>query len=189
MEITIKTSLSAEFLPPRNRHYPLDMAYSLGPKTEGNLREGFSFVWFGKIDQEKTLVIQRENEPSTKRILLTSPSVIEEFDFTFDQNGQLVYCYQQNNQSYLYTWNSLNQSYETKEFPNTRNPKVSLDDVRNFTGIESDIIFAYMKDTELMCRYQRDRFDEEHQLWSFPRKKILWRIGMTNGLRFGFQTR
>ena len=88
----------------------------------------------------------------------------------------------------LYWYDTVSQSQTITDFPNVQNPRVSLDDKRAFNTANSDVIFAYINNDQLCCRYQRERYGTEHVLHQLPPNAKLGKIGMGTTNRFLFDT-
>jgi hypothetical protein len=88
----------------------------------------------------------------------------------------------------LYRYDNVSQSHVITDFPNVQNPRVSLDDKRGCSIANSDVIFAYITNDQLCCRYQRERYGVEHVLHQLPVKTKLVKIGMGTANRFLFDT-
>ena len=123
----------------------------------------------------------------TAKTLLAAPDITE-VDLAFDQNMRPVLAYVSGGIAKLYWYDTVSQSQVITDFPNAKNPRVSLDDKRTFNTANSDVIFAYINNDQLCCRYQRERYGIEHVLHQLPPKTELVKIGMGTANRFLFDT-
>ena len=129
--------------------------------------------WQIKTDGQK-IYIKAENEKQWREVL--SDVKITEVDLTFDQNMRPVLTYVSGGIAKLYWYDTVSQSQTITDFPNVQNPRVSLDDKRAFNTANSDVIFAYINNDQLCCRYQRERYGIEHVLHQLPPKTQLVKI-------------
>lgn len=87
---------------------------------------------------------------------------------------------------WLRYFNSVSQTYEVLDLGVGTTPRLTLDDKRLESSELSDIVVAYVRDTSLLYRLQRDRFIEEYTLKTdLPVGSRLEQIGMA-GLRLYF---
>ena len=119
-------------------------------------------------------------------VLFAQIAGIIELSFAFDQNMRPVLAYQTLTGIFLYWYDSQAAGYVTTSFGPGRNPRLTLDDKREFNLPNSDVIFAYIRDDGLFYRQQRDRFTIERQVDSGVSKLSLANIGMNRMLRLQF---
>ena len=170
---------------PRDRKHPDTRAFCLGGADIGDTTQGItSFVWQVWTDGA-AIFLQRTDLSSPDRVLtdkgITSVSV------AFDRNMNLVIAYQAGLESKL--WVGHNGSLSgtvTASIKGSQSPMVALDDNRYATDSTSDVIFAYVKDSTLCCRYQRESYRTEHKLQVLEGDTTLYRIGMGRDNRFLF---
>lgn len=170
---------------PRDRKHPDTRAFCLGGADIGDTTQGItSFVWQVWTDGA-AIFLQRTDLSSPDRVLtdkgITSVSV------AFDRNMNLVIAYQAGLESKL--WVGRNGSLSgtvTASIKGSQNPMVALDDNRYAADSTSDVIFAYVKDSTLCCRYQREGYRTEHKLQVLEGDATLYRIGMGRDNRFLF---
>lgn len=144
-------------------------------------------VWEGWIEDASRIYVQADNMPEP--FLAYTGDGITEVSITFDQNMRLTAAFMEAGVGKLWWFDPTVPGMVIREFPGIRNPKVSLDDKRpiaNSAGT-SDIILAYVRAGNLYFCLQRERFAVEH-LW-LEGVNTLYRIGMTEGLRFQFEYR
>lgn len=170
---------------PRDRKYPDTRAFCLGGADIGDTTQGItSFVWQVWTDGA-SIFLQRTDLSSPDRVLtdkgITSVSV------AFDRNMNLVIAYQAGLESKLWVGhNGLLSGTVTASIKGSQSPMVALDDNRYATDNTSDVIFAYVKDSTLCCRYQRESYRTEHKLQVLEGDTTLYRIGMGRDNRFLF---
>ncbi|MBM6660109.1 hypothetical protein, partial [Bacteroides gallinaceum] len=147
-----------------------------------------SHIWRAWTDS-KAIYIQRSDLPKDTAKTLLAALNITELDLTFDQNMRPVLTYVSGGIAKLYWYDTVSQSKTITDFPNVQNPRVSLDDKRAFNTANSDVIFAYINNDQLCCRYQRERYGTEHVLQQLPPKTALVNIGIGTANRFLFDTK
>lgn len=170
---------------PRDRKHPNTRSFCLGGADIGDTTQGITdFVWQAWTDGA-AIFVQRTDLSSPDRVLtdkgITSVSV------AFDRNMNLVIAYQAGLESKL--WVGQNGSLSgtvTASIKGSQSPMVALDDNRYATDSTSDVIFAYVKDSTLCCRYQREKYRTEHKLQVLEGDTTLYRIGMGRDNRFLF---
>ncbi len=88
----------------------------------------------------------------------------------------------------LYWYDSSAQAMVTTNYGATvRNPQVSLDDHRLKQSSNADIIFAYVRNSSIYYRMQRDRYLIEYLFYpNLAAKTELIQIGMNTNNRFQF---
>lgn len=185
---TVESTDNGILLAPRNKDYALTESWEQGGVGLSDTSQGLmSHTWRAWTDS-KAIYIQRSDLPKdTAKTLLASPNITE-LDLTFDQNMRPVLTYVSNDIAKLYWYDTVSQSQVITDFPNVQNPRVSLDDKRAFNTANSDVIFAYINNDQLCCRYQRERYGVEHVLHQLPPNAKLGKIGMGTTNRFLFDT-
>lgn len=185
----VESTDNDSLLSPRSRAYPLTESWELGGVGLSDTSQGLaSHTWRAWTDS-KAIYIQRTDLPKdTVKTLLAAPEITE-VDLTFDQNMRPVLAYVSSGTAKLYWYDTVSQSQVITDFPNAKNPRVSLDDKRAFNTANSDVIFAYINNDQLCCRYQRERYGTEHVLHQLPPTTQLVKIGMGTANRFLFDTK
>ena len=185
---TVESTDNDSLLSPRSRAYPLTESWESGGVGLSDTSQGLmSHTWRAWTDS-KAIYIQRSDLPKdTSKTLLAAPNITE-VDLTFDQNMRPVLTYVSGGIAKLYWYDTVSQSQVITDFPNVQNPRVSLDDKRSFNTANSDVIFAYITNEQLCCRYQRERYGVEHVLHQLPPNAKLGKIGMGTTNRFLFDT-
>lgn len=185
---TVESTDNDSLLSPRSRAYPLTESWEQGGVGLSDTSQGLvSHTWRAWTDS-KAIYIQRSDLPKDTSKTLLAASDITEVDLTFDQNMRPVLTYVSNDIAKLYWYDTVSQSQVITDFPNVQNPRVSLDDKRSFNTANSDVIFAYITNDQLCCRYQRERYGVEHVLHQLPPNAKLGKIGMGTTNRFLFDT-
>ena len=186
---TVETTENGSLLAPRSKNYAVTESWESGGVGLSDTIQGLvSHTWRAWTDS-KAIYIQRSDLPKdTAKTLLAAPNITE-LDLTFDQNMRPVLAYVSGGIAKLYWYDTVSQSQTVTEFPNVQNPRVSLDDKRAFNTANSDVIFAYINNDQLCCRYQRERYGIEHVLHQLPPKTQLVKIGMGTANRFLFDTK
>lgn len=185
---TVESTDNGILLSPRSRTYALTESWEQGGVGLSDTSQGLmSHTWRAWTDS-KAIYIQRSDlSNDTAKTLLATPNITE-IDLTFDQNMRPVLTYVSNDIAKLYWYDTVSQSQVITDFPNVQNPRVSLDDKRSFNTANSDVIFAYINNDQLCCRYQRERYGVEHVLHQLPPNAKLGKIGMGTTNRFLFDT-
>nr|DAW21676.1 MAG TPA: Tail fiber protein [Caudoviricetes sp.] len=122
-------------------------------------------------------------------IVLFQQANVEAVSLAFDQNMRPHVAYMLSGGALFLRWyDTVIQQYVTTAFGNGRNPRLTLDDKRIEQVQASDVIFAYIRDSGLYYRQQRDRFAVERLLKSnLPDNTRLKNIGMGSNLRLHFE--
>lgn len=181
----------ASFLPPRNKSQKPTASWELGGVALSNTSEPMQYNWYGYV-QAKAIYLQRSGtEPVT---VLGFAGDVTEMSFTFDQNMRPTIAYVEDAVAKLYWYDSSAAKNVLTLYPTITNPRLSLDDKRNFNIGNSDIIFAYVTDYNRLCyRLQRERYGIEHVLLTDDKSTMmkpleLITIGMSTENRFLFET-
>lgn len=127
--------------------------------------------------------LQAENDETIHDLF--QESGIRELSFCFDQNMRWAVAYSLEDETKLRWYDSLVAAYVVSTFPLVSSPKLGMDDKRPMHMDTNDMIFAYISDSKLCYRQQRDRFMNERVLREnlFPGSAIR-NIGMNDHLRF-----
>lgn len=188
--LIISDQVTTPFLYPRSKSYGLTESWEMGGVALSDPSEEMTkYAWHGWMD--KTNIYIKRADLATEHLLLTDEQdSITEIDITFDQNMRQCVAWVSGGVAKLYWYNSAIENYDITSFSGIRNPRVSLDDKRRFNVANSDIIFAYLKGTDLCYRLQRERYSTEYVLVSDidPNAK-LQKIGMGTQNRFLFYVR
>lgn len=182
--LLIDGGVTTPFIYPRSKSYPLTESWDNGGVALNDPSQDLTkYVWQAWTDG--TTITVKRDDLDTYHVVLMDTNITE-IDLTFDQNMRPCIAYVANGISKLYWYDTQQAKQVIDEYPDIRNPRVSLDDKRRFNVANSDIIFAYQKGDTLCYRVQRERFTIEHVLATNTKKRILWRIGMGRKNRFLF---
>ena len=185
---TVESTDNGILLSPRSRTYALTESWEQGGVGLSDTSQGLvSHTWRAWTDSKDIYIQRSDLAKDTAKTLLAAPNITE-LDLTFDQNMRPVLTYVSGGIAKLYWYDTVSQSQVITDFPNVQNPRVSLDDKRSFNTANSDVIFAYITNEQLCCRYQRERYGVEHVLHQLPPNAKLGKIGMGTTNRFLFDT-
>lgn len=185
----------SDFLYPRSKEYGVNESYEMGGVELFNPTQGLNtHIWhawteFNKENGNSIIFIKRDDLADNDKIAFLSDKKISEIDLTFDQNMNPCLVYVSDNTPKLYFYDARLGEYSTIVLQGVQQPKISLDDKRDFSISQSNIVLAYMRGKSLYMRLQKDRFMIEYHLKTFECRRILWRIGMGNASRFLFFVR
>lgn len=131
------------------------------------------------------VMLTRNGMPST---LLMVQSGIVDIALAFDQNMRPALAWQDDQEHiWLRVYDSVTQVFVTTDFGIGRSPRLTLDDKREVALSTSDIIFAYISNTKLCYRQQREAYLIEHIIATVPSGlQRLDRVGM-GGLHLIFE--
>lgn len=137
--------------------------YELGGVAIGDPSRGLTFQpWRSHVDSLGRVRLQPMNAAPT--IVHTEPGITE-LSFAFDQNMRPALGYVVAGLVRLRWYDSTVSNYVITDFPGLRSPRLSLDEKRPMLfGAISDVIFAYIRDSDLCYRQQRDRYLTEYVL-------------------------
>lgn len=175
-------------LDPKNKSRALTEAYEMGGIKLLDSSKGLLIKEYQIKTDGKTILLKTEDETTWTEVM--SDVAISEVDITFDQQMRLHLTWVSNGIPKFFVYDALQSRQVIKEYPEIRNPRISLDDKRTDMGSGgSDIIFAYIrKDSNELCyRVQRDLYDKEYQTGHvFTEDYVLWKIGMGQNNAFLF---
>lgn len=118
--------------------------------------------------------------------VIFSGSDITEISLAFDQNARQLIAFVQEGLPKLWWYNSIISSYEIADLdPTIINPRLSLDDKRDWQTAHSDVILGYIREGVLYWRQQRDRFLIEYFGAAGPYPGLI-KMGMNRKWRFQF---
>lgn len=131
-----------------------------------------------------------------EQVWLTAPNHVEQplfavrnlqaCSFTFDQNARPLVAYLVDGELRLYWFDPTPGVYvHTLLDDGVDSVRIRLDDVRPELIGNSDVILAYTKNNNLLCRIQRDRYTEPYVLQEGIGGKLL-QTGMNRHYRFQF---
>lgn len=178
------------FITDSQKVYPYKEKYEMGAVAIRDISEGLTKYQWHAIITNNGIVIEQMSNISGTRVLFLPVRDIVDFDFTFDQNANPNFTYTLiDGSSFIYFYDTVTQQYETLQLPLWKNPRISLDDKRNFNQLKSDIICAGIVNNKLVYRLQRERFTIQRTLFKndWLLDKQLRKIGMGIEYRFQFQ--
>lgn len=172
------TPVGGRFLTP-NRYDKL-IDYEWGANDLFDTTSGLlSKLWYSKYEDEKVIIYN----DSVSHVILELDG-IESISFAFDYSMQWFLTYVRNGETFLMWYNSATNQHELINYgADYKTPQISLDDHRVENSVNSDIIFAYIKNGILYTRQQRDRYLIEYEHTFYDE---LVQIGMMTNYRFGF---
>ncbi len=139
-------------------------------------------IWRGRLVGDTFYL----TSPTTPETAIMTVRGITEISFTFDQNGRYVVAYLVGSVLWLYWFDpAVNEFIHTPLDSDVISPRISLDDYRPLLLSSSNIILAYVKNNNLYCRVQEDRY----QIPFLVEEDIggrLMRIGMNINFRFQY---
>lgn len=142
--------------------------------------------WLGVCDGS-TITI---SAPGVSPTVVITDTDITEFAFTFDQNMNVAVSYRAAGITKLNWFDIIaNDQVTTVYGADYLSPRVSLDDKHPLASDTSDVIFAYIRGTNLYYRQQRDRYDTEYLLGPVESGYTPHKIGMNVENRFQFELR
>lgn len=144
-------------------------------------------IWTAEIISDELADSIVLSAPTHPQEVVYSGADITEVSLAFNQSMQLCIAFVEQGISKVLWYDTYIYAMTVTEIgAEAVNPKVALDDNREFNRQNSDVILAYIKNGALYYRQQRDRFGVERQLSSGP-WIALKRIGMGAAMRFQFQ--
>lgn len=182
---------ASDFLPPRNKVTSATECWEIGGIALSDTSEPFTHYWYGYVKGKAIYLHRSGAEPVT---VLAFDGDVTEMSFTFDQNMRPIIAYVEDGLVKLYWYDAVAAQNVVTDYPSVTCPRLSLDDKRTFNIGNSDIIFAYVADSNRLCyRLQRERYGIEHTLRIDDRKSAasplkLFEIGMSTNNRFIFAT-
>jgi hypothetical protein len=143
-------------------------------------------TWRGRL-VGNDIILDVPDNPGVTPYTVYSGAGITEFSFSFNQLMSPLVIFVQSDSVKMYWYDSTVSNYVVTDYGNLlSHPKLALDDKRKTQTGNSDIIFAYIKDSSLYFRMQRERFLVPHLLKT--NETYLHSIGMAVNNRFLFRT-
>jgi len=144
--------------------YDKQHAFDMGPVERANVDEGLLVkAWRLRIDGTSAYLAKEERGDWGSEFLeFTLPhSPVFSVDLTFDQNGYPFACWEYSGQVWIYWYNPLTASMETKYVCVGRTPRGRLDGKMRHQIPTSDIYLFYINDSEDVIQYrmQRDKYE------------------------------
>jgi hypothetical protein len=179
----------SDFLPPKDEITNRLVAKEIGGVAISDPSQGFAVkIWTARWTGGQ-VTIEADDVPTINWIAAED---VSDISLTFDQNMRPVVAWTNTapvagfTSGFMRWFDSVTNSYITTEYPGARDMRVSLDDKRPMGISESDIILTYIRNNNLYCRIQRDRYGVEYLL----RERVSGRIrrfGMNDGLRMQWE--
>lgn len=179
--------ISGLLLPPDDRKTTVYSDWELGGVALNDASQGLMVRnWRCWLEHPIYVRLQAEGSPVVHDLF--EEDSIHELAFCFDQNMRWAVAYSLPDVTKLRWYDSFVAQYVTTEFPLVTSPKLTMDDKRPMHLDTSDMIFAYIRESTLYYRQQRDRFTIERPLREnlFPGARIK-NIGMNDKLRLQFE--
>lgn len=157
--------------------------YELGGVDIQDNSQGFTYLW--ECFYEEGWITLRNSEHTIKWLEVGNVSRV---GLAFDTNLQPVVTYVAGGEVFLHWFDTVIQDFTTTSYGvDTKSPQLSLDDVRQINSSNADVIFAYVRNSKVYYRQQRDRYGLEYFVGDVPDGLTLVQIGMTKGYRFQFK--
>lgn len=180
-------SVPGEFLSPDDQRVNPLIAKELGGIALSDPSQGLQVqVWTAKYLDGDVVV---GSESVADAVQFSRPDIVE-IDLAFDQNMFPAVAFTQLNgeitEGWLWWFSTLDNQHIFTQIPGAYDLRVSMDDKRDMSNGQNDIILAYLRDNNLYFRAQRDRFGVEYLL----RENVggrLKRFGMGDSLRLQFE--
>jgi len=158
--------------------------YENGGPELGEQTDEVSYEWEASSDGHSIWVSREGVSP----ILVLESTNISHIALAFDQTMNPHVAYISNGVVSFYWFDTLLGDFTTMILPGTRSPQLCSDEKNPLLSSDRDIILAYIKDTDLCIRVQRERFQTEHVFATgIAEDSVLAAIGMNIGRRLQFQ--
>lgn len=129
-------------------------------------------------------------DPGEPSRVLFSGADITEVALGFDQNMNPFVAYVQAGQAKFWWYDSVSTGMIFTDLPaGARTPRATIDDKRPFNIANSDNILAYMLGSDLIVRYQRERYQIEHVMDTLGPEAELLSVAMNTQNRLQFRVR
>lgn len=176
------------YLTPDNIRSRGSTCLEVGGVGLNDLSQGMEYqVWKLEVIGNTQVVLSNTSGYSE---LLFIDSNIKSVGLAFTQNMQKVICIEHLDHSVDLYWFDTSVGAEVKTtYPGIRTARLTLDDKRVSQLINSDVVFAYIRnvDNALCYRLQRERFEVEHVIGVFSARTKLRNIGMNEHFRVQFE--
>lgn len=158
--------IESKLITPRDPFKQPLIDYDFGPIAIGDPSQGvMNKVWKGYYDGNGIVYTTDVGDVWNGLVV----SGVEDLSITFDQNGHPFFAFKAGNSSYFQWFDPISSSYQVVNIGYaTYNPRVILDDKRQFNIGDSDVLLFYMKGLALHMRLQRDRFSVDYIIEVFP---------------------
>lgn len=182
-QLLASQKLPAAFRKPHRDYGDLDSDADLGgiaitDPTQGLTRQ----TWTCHIRADAVIAA---DESGDETILFSRPG-IEEVALTFDQNMNPFVAFVQSGQAWFWWFDTIAQSQVfTQMTADVVSPRCTLDDKRQQSSGDNDIILAYLRNRNLYYRQQRDRYNTEYEL-AIDAGDYLYDVQMASNYRLAF---
>lgn len=156
------------------------IAYALGGVALGDTSRGMDYQLWTMEWSNGSFNLHAENQPVPIAVYLGNN--VTEMNFTFDQNMNIAIAGVQDEQAFLYWYDTIVRDYVHTWLSDCTSPRITLDDRRELQTTNSDMILSYIYDNSLRMRRQRDRFGVEYLLKDNIDGRIL-QMGMNVRMR------
>lgn len=177
------------FQMPDSIRYRRRTSFELGGIALNDASKGLMYqVWTLEADGNYVRLWADEVDP----IILFEDPGIRQLSLAFDQNMRKVLAFEYRTGNVELVWFDTLLGEEVSSFySDIRSPVLTMDDKREGQSDTSDIVFAYIRnsDHQLCYRIQRERFLDEHAIYQCNEHSRLLNMGMTNDFRFQFELR
>lgn len=174
---------------PDSIRYRRRTSFELGGIALNDASKGLMYqVWTLEADGNYVRLWADEVDP----IILFEDPGIRQLSLAFDQNMRKVLAFEYFTGNVELVWFDTLLGEEVSTFySDIRSPVLTMDDKREGQSDTSDIVFAYIRnsDHQLCYRIQRERFLNEHAIYQCNEHSRLLNMGMTNDFRFQFELR
>jgi hypothetical protein len=153
--------------------------FELGGIAIGDASQGLLVKKWECAYEDEQIKIGYENHFET---VLTVEKVTY-LSFAFDINMRPIIAYVADGNCHLWWYDSQQSEQVNTNLGACIFPQLSLDEKRSALSANADVIFAYIRNSKLYMRIQRERFQIEHEI---TQAKRLIQIGMMTNYRFGF---
>lgn len=187
----------AEYIDPYTRYTGDLEDWEQGPISLNDPTQGLDYqMWFLSYVSDEDdpnygdFVIEAEDTNETS-VVINVPNVAR-LGLAFDQNGDPFICYETYAcTAHYYYWDTVEGDYVTRTLPaGSRWVACCLDDHRYSQTSTSDSILAYIRNSDLFYRQERDRYTIERNLTNDQSiSGELYKVGMTENLRLKFDIR
>lgn len=174
----------AAFLEPdRDRRLPLTDVEMGGTALNDGTAGLYVQLWTIRYESPDVIV----SAPSSPDTVLFSMSGITDLSLAFDQNMAPFVAFVQEGVSRYWWFDTRAGGYTFSELPaGSITPRCGVDDKRLTMRAGSDIILAYVRDTDLYYRQQRDNYEVEYLLKTAAGSSLI-NAGMNRQHRFQFR--
>ena len=179
------TVVMDELLSPYNTIKTPLKDYARGGKAILDSSEGLNIKnWEIYIENDKVYIKAEDSDPIE---IDAVPADISWISFCFDQNMHYHIVYVKEGNTFWYWYDPVAEKYNILELGSgISSPMCRLDDARFDAISESDIILSYIKNNNLYCRVERQRYETEHLIKENAVGQLV-RCGMNKKFRYQWE--